>query len=120
MLWFRPEQARTITWRSHEVAAAVEIRDLVVDVILGMPMVGIILKLRNNEVTCIIEDDGRGIDGDPSKQSDPETKRLGLLGMRERLALVGGTLELEFTRGRGAAVFLRAPLPSSALAEGGT
>nr|WP_264599241.1 ATP-binding protein [Rhodoblastus acidophilus] len=72
MLWFRPEQAQTVTWggnphkpvrigphggrlqtrasfdawreevrgrskpwRSHEVAAAVEIRDLVVDVILG-------------------------------------------------------------------------------------
>ena len=80
--------------------------------------VGIILKLRNNEVTCIIEDDGRGIEGDPLQQVRPETKRLGLLGMKERLALVGGTLELEFTRGRGAAVFLRAPLPASVGAEG--
>jgi signal transduction histidine kinase len=77
--------------------------------------VGIILRLRNNEVTCIIEDNGCGIGRDHVKESDPTRKRLGLLGMRERLALVHGTLELEFTRGRGAAVFVRVPLQDASV-----
>jgi signal transduction histidine kinase len=72
--------------------------------------VGIILEVRNNEAICIIEDDGRGIASDPSELSDAKPKRLGLLGMRERLALVHGTLEFESAQGRGATLFLRAPL----------
>jgi signal transduction histidine kinase len=72
--------------------------------------VGIVLKVRNNEAICIIEDDGQGLDRDPSERPGANKKRLGLLGMRERLALVQGTLELESARGRGATVFLRVPL----------
>jgi signal transduction histidine kinase len=72
--------------------------------------VGIILEVRNNEAICIIEDDGRGMASDPSEFSDARTKRLGLLGMRERLARVDGTLELESACGQGATVFLRVPL----------
>ncbi|MBB4198388.1 hypothetical protein CCR94_22460 [Rhodoblastus sphagnicola] len=72
--------------------------------------VGIILEVRNNEVICIIEDDGQGLANDPSKLSHAKAKRLGLLGMRERLALVHGTLEIESARGQGATVFLRVPL----------
>jgi signal transduction histidine kinase len=72
--------------------------------------VGIILKVRDNEAICIIEDDGQGLERDRSEGSGADKKRLGLLGMRERLALVQGTLELESAPGRGATVFLRVPL----------
>ncbi|MBS0373700.1 MAG: PAS domain S-box protein [Proteobacteria bacterium] len=56
-----------------------------------------------------VEDDGRGFDvGD----HDPEhLTGLGLLGMRERAALVGGTLEIQSARGAGTAV--RATLPAA-------
>ena len=40
----------------------------------------------------------------------PPPGRLGLLGMRERVALVGGTLEVESTPGAGTTVFARIPL----------
>jgi signal transduction histidine kinase len=43
--------------------------------------------------------------------------RLGLLGMRERLALVGGTLAVESASGRGTTVIARVPL--DARVEGG-
>ena len=45
---------------------------------------------RDGGVAATIDDDGRGFD---STKVRPDA--LGLLGMRERLALVGGTLELE-------------------------
>lgn len=80
--------------------------------------VGIILEVRNNEVICIIEDDGRGIASDPSEPSDAKPKRLGLLGMRERLAPVHGTLELESARDHGATVFLRVPISAAVTTEG--
>jgi signal transduction histidine kinase len=76
----------------------------------GAKQVGIIVEVRNNAVTCIIEDDGRGLAGDPSGPSDANTKRLGLLGMRERLALIHGTIELESTRDRGTTVYLHVPI----------
>ena len=38
--------------------------------------------------------------------------RLGLLGMRERAGLVGGTLSVESTAGAGTTVTLRIPNPS--------
>jgi two-component system, NarL family, sensor histidine kinase UhpB len=40
--------------------------------------------------------------------------RLGLLGMQERVALVGGTLEIESTPGGGTSLFVRIPLPDEA------
>lgn len=35
---------------------------------------------------------------------------LGLLGMRERVALVGGTFTIESTPGKGTGIFVRIPL----------
>ena len=39
-------------------------------------------------------------------------KRLGLLGMRERLEMVGGTFSIESARGKGTTVRARIPLPA--------
>jgi signal transduction histidine kinase len=65
---------------------------------------------------AIVEDDGAGFDAEAALTGKP-TGRLGLLGMRERLALVGGTLEVESTPGAGTTVFARIPLPPEG--EGG-
>ncbi|MDF3809912.1 MULTISPECIES: GAF domain-containing protein [Rhodopseudomonas] len=70
--------------------------------------VGVILRLAEQQVTMIVEDDGRGFAG-----PNPDTKlpeRLGLLGIRERLSLVGGSLEIESAPGKGTALFARIPL----------
>ena len=67
--------------------------------------VGIVVTRRNGGVSAVIEDDGQGF-----AESDVRDDALGLLGMRERLALLGGTLAIESTPGRGTAVIAYLPL----------
>jgi signal transduction histidine kinase len=55
-------------------------------------------------VDIIVRDDGRGFDGGTS------TDGFGLLGMRERIALVGGTVELVSAPGEGTEVHAHVPL----------
>ena len=71
----------------------------------------VILERRDHHAVAIVEDDGAGFDAEAAL-SRPDGGRLGLAGMRERLALVGGTLEVESTPGTGTTVFARAPLPA--------
>ncbi|ABD09136.1 response regulator receiver sensor signal transduction histidine kinase [Rhodopseudomonas palustris HaA2] len=72
--------------------------------------VGVILEMRGNELICIVEDDGCGVPEVESGVAEKTSRRLGLLGMRERLALVNGTVELESHPEKGTAVFARVPL----------
>jgi signal transduction histidine kinase len=64
-----------------------------------------------------VEDDGAGFE--PSRVARPSEsgQGLGLLGMRERLALVGGSLAIESEPGRGTRVVASMPLHAAA-AEG--
>jgi PAS domain S-box-containing protein len=64
------------------------------------------LRLQDRILDLSIRDDGCGFD--PQALSDSEM--VGLVGMRERAALVGGELTLESTRGRGTLVRFRVPL----------
>jgi signal transduction histidine kinase len=73
--------------------------------------VGLVLEIRGNDVICIIEDDGRGMSGVTALEGAP--RRLGLLGMRERLALIGGSMEIETSRTKGTALFVKVPLGAS-------
>jgi PAS domain S-box-containing protein len=76
--------------------------------------VSILLEHRRDHVLAIVEDDGEGFDTEAVMDAASAEPRLGLLGMRERVALVGGTLEIETSPGSGTTVFVRIPL----LAEG--
>jgi signal transduction histidine kinase len=53
----------------------------------------------------VIEDDGRGFDPNADQVGG-----LGLLGMRERIALVGGRLSVESAPHRGTTVAVEVPL----------
>ncbi|MBW3637821.1 MAG: histidine kinase, partial [Armatimonadetes bacterium] len=57
------------------------------------------------QVVLIVEDDGRGFN--PAEIGE---NRLGLLGMRERMEAIGGSLEIESQEGEGTAIFARAAL----------
>ncbi|NVN84869.1 MAG: sensor histidine kinase [Rhodopseudomonas sp.] len=70
--------------------------------------VSVILGLKDQQVTLIVEDDGRGF-ADNKKTSASEG-RLGLLGIRERLSLIGGSLKIETAPGKGATLFVRIPV----------
>ena len=71
--------------------------------------VDIVLERIADHWSLIIEDDGIGFD--PSS-GEAEQRGLGLVGMRERAALVGAELQVESAPGRGTTVILRMPAPS--------
>lgn len=70
------------------------------------------LRERTDELLLEVRDDGRGMTS--TESSDPAS--LGLLGIRERAALIGGTVLFEGVPGRGTIVSVRIPHPQ-ALAE---
>ncbi len=72
--------------------------------------VSVILEQRNNQTSVIVEDDGRGFDLDALQQAPNAQRRLGLLGMQERVALVGGTFTIDATPGVGTSLFARIPI----------
>lgn len=69
--------------------------------------VDILLKNFEGQVSLIIEDDGVGFDA--AQAFGSKDKGLGLIGMRERAALVGGTVEIESQPHEGTTVFVRIP-----------
>jgi PAS domain S-box-containing protein len=60
----------------------------------------------SGHVLVTVEDDGPGFEPDTAR-----AERLGLMGMRERAALLGGTLEVESSPGSGTTIYARLPLP---------
>lgn len=77
--------------------------------------VSVVLQRSAGQVLVVIEDDGRGFDPESAAAAGP---RLGLVGMRERLALVGGSLAVESAPGRGTTLIAQVPLPDQAGEEG--
>jgi PAS domain S-box-containing protein len=69
--------------------------------------VDVVLECGSEHVSLVIEDNGVGFD-----TSNPETagEGFGLIGMRERAALVGAALQIESAPGRGTTVIVRAPV----------
>ena len=71
--------------------------------------VEVVLDKRGDVIVLIIEDDGKGfIKEDKLNRS----KGIGLIGMKERAALIGGTLEIETAPGKGTTIFVRVPIDS--------
>jgi signal transduction histidine kinase len=69
---------------------------------------------RNDVLVLVIEDDGKGFS---TKNKRLMNKGLGLTGMRERAALIGGTLEIESAPGKGTALYVRIPAAWALLRE---
>jgi PAS domain S-box-containing protein len=83
----------------------------------GADRVSFILERRADHVLAVVEDNGRGFDVETLAEPPVRGRKLGLLGMRERAALLGGTLNVESTPGAGTSVFVR--IPVGAAGEGG-
>jgi signal transduction histidine kinase len=72
--------------------------------------VGVILTALSDQATLIIEDDGQGFPAENPDGGQHSGSRFGLRGIRERLSLVGGALEIESARGHGAVLIAHVPL----------
>jgi two-component system, NarL family, sensor histidine kinase DevS len=67
--------------------------------------VSVSLSRREPGVAAVIEDDGVGFD-----QREVREDGIGLLGMRERLVLLGGRLKIESRKGAGTTIVAEVPL----------
>lgn len=74
----------------------------------GARTVSILLERGRAGVRLIVEDDGAGFVPTEAPAAGPP--RLGLSGIRERLRLVGGRLELETAPGAGTTLFVTIPI----------
>jgi two-component system, NarL family, sensor histidine kinase UhpB len=68
--------------------------------------VDVILERRSDSVLLIVEDDGVGFEP-PAGNGGRSGQGFGLLGMQERAALVGASLQIESAAGKGTTVFVR-------------
>ena len=75
----------------------------------GAERVSIVIAQRGNGISVVVEDDGRGFHAGEVRED-----ALGVVGMRERVALVGGTLEVESSPGAGTTVAAYVPVARKA------
>ncbi len=108
-----------ITLGDRRLPAAVEtglfrvLQEAITNVIkhAGADQVGVVLEATKTEVRLIVEDNGRGFRMD-DEGADIALGRthLGLLGVRERLLLVNGSLEVESSPHGGTTVYACVPI----------
>ena len=65
--------------------------------------VAVEISADDGEITLAVRDDGTGFD------PQPQSSGFGLIGMRERLALVNGTIEIQSSPGTGTRLRARIP-----------
>jgi signal transduction histidine kinase/GAF domain-containing protein len=78
----------------------------------GATTVNVVLQRDAGQIVTIVEDNGRGFDTAAAPRTHGSTAPLGILGMRERAALVGGSLTIE-SQPSGTTVFVRIPFPTA-------
>ena len=64
-------------------------------------------------VSVVVEDDGVGFDVEAVTRLRPG-EHLGLLGMDERVSILGGTLDIESSPGGGTTIIAKVPLRKEA------
>lgn len=73
----------------------------------------IVVSQEDRDLKIICEDNGVGFDVANSELPAGASCHLGIRGIRERLALVDGELQLESSLGRGTSLFIRVPIASA-------
>lgn len=94
----RPDEIRTTLYRIIQEALTNVAKHA-----QSATRVSVVISTSDETLHLAIEDNGRGFD--PTALSS----RLGLAGMRERMSLVGGKLEIELSPTTGTTIFARIP-----------
>lgn len=113
MQWLFPEDLPLPS--SHQVALYRITQEALTNVARHAEASNVILIFRRVDgfVHFLLEDDGKGFNMEDRASSH---QRLGLLGMRERAALINATLTIESTPGRGTSIICRVPINEKAAA----
>jgi signal transduction histidine kinase len=103
-----PPPVETALFRAAQEALTNIVRHSGAETVLVQASIGPV------EARVEIEDDGKGFE--PASVSEPQEsgRGLGLLGMRERLDLFGGRIQIESSPGQGTRVVLTVPLSGGA------
>jgi signal transduction histidine kinase len=99
-----PQTVETTVYRAMQEAITNVVRHA------DAERVAVILEATGSQLQLIIEDDGKGFPSEEIEGSGQGALHLGLLGIRERLALVDGVLEVESAPGSGTTLFVRVPV----------
>jgi PAS domain S-box-containing protein len=78
----------------------------------GADRVSVLLERRGGQAVLVVEDNGEGYDP-KAEMAAASNKSMGVINMRERAALIGGSLEIESAPGHGATIYVRVPLTRS-------
>jgi len=79
--------------------------------------VSVILERHCDQMLAIVEDDGKGFDLATMNNARNASHGLGLLGMRERVALVGGIFNVETAPGSGTTLVMRIPISRAGVSQ---
>jgi PAS domain S-box-containing protein len=83
--------------------------------------ISVLVERRTDVLRVIVEDNGVGFVPSEGSGDGAGGRHVGLIGMRERAALAGGTLAIESQPGAGTSVYLDIPLSNNAsTSTGGT
>jgi signal transduction histidine kinase len=75
------------------------------------------LERQDTSIQLTVSDDGTGFDETDAARARGEGHGIGLMSMRERSELLGGTFRIESASGKGTAVTVTLPLPAEAAHE---
>lgn len=93
------KQVETVLYRVVQEALTNVVRHA------GAHSVSVVATATGPQLQVVVEDDGVGFDAG----SVPPAEKIGLMGMRERMELLGGSLRVESVSGSGTTVYARLP-----------
>jgi two-component system, NarL family, sensor histidine kinase DevS len=94
-----PQEVETVLYRIVQEALTNIVKHADAD------RVSIVVTQRAGSVGAIVEDDGRGFDAERVTNGG-----IGLIGMRERVALLDGSMTIESAQGKGTTLVVEVPL----------
>jgi signal transduction histidine kinase len=76
----------------------------------GASKVDLKIEYRRDKLTVRIQDNGKGFDFDRTMRNAISVGNMGLLGMRQRVTMIGGTMEIRTRSGGGTLIIMNLPV----------